>query len=87
MRVLHKNSGLTIATKEDIAPKVGIEIDSKEEAYLFYNMYARYVGFNVHKKFGKTKVRQIKQQSFLANFVVMKLVTRRKLNGKERNLE
>ena len=55
MRVLHKNSGLTIATKEDITPKVGIEFDLKEEAYLFYNMYARYVGFNVHKNLAEQK--------------------------------
>lgn len=50
MCVLHKNSGLAIATKEDITPKVGIEFDSKKETYLYYNMYVRYVGFNVHKK-------------------------------------
>ena len=32
MCVLHKNNELTIATKEDITPKVGIDFDLKEKA-------------------------------------------------------
>ncbi|GMY07885.1 zinc finger SWIM domain-containing protein 3 [Fagus crenata] len=37
------------ATKEDITPKVGMEFDSENHAYLYYNMYAGYVGFSVRK--------------------------------------
>ena len=28
-------------------PKIGMKFDSKEETYLYYNIYVGYVGFNV----------------------------------------
>ena len=34
-------------TKKDIMPKIGMKFDSKEETYLYYNIYVGYVGFNV----------------------------------------
>uniref|UniRef100_A0A7N2LFV5 Protein FAR1-RELATED SEQUENCE n=1 Tax=Quercus lobata TaxID=97700 RepID=A0A7N2LFV5_QUELO len=36
-------------TKEDITPKIGMEFDSEDEAYLYYNIYARYVGFSIRR--------------------------------------
>ena len=36
-------------TIEDITPKIGMEFDSEEEAYLYYNTYAGYVGFSIHR--------------------------------------
>ena len=36
-------------TKEDITPKIGMEFDSEDEAYLYYNIFARYVGFSIRR--------------------------------------
>uniref|UniRef100_A0A7N2M262 SWIM-type domain-containing protein n=1 Tax=Quercus lobata TaxID=97700 RepID=A0A7N2M262_QUELO len=36
-------------TKEDITPKIGMEFDSEDEAYLYYNIYAGYVGFSIRR--------------------------------------
>ena len=72
-------------TKEDITPKIGMEFDSEDEAYLYYNIYAGYVGFSIRRDW--LNRRQIKQLSYPASFVVLKLVTRRKLHMMERNLE
>ena len=38
--------GENVDTK-DITPKIGMEFDSEDEAYLYYNIYAGYVGFNI----------------------------------------
>ena len=36
-------------TKEDITPKIEMEFDSEDEAYLYYNIYAGYVGFSIRR--------------------------------------
>jgi hypothetical protein len=37
-------------TKYIFEPLVGLTFDSEEEAYQFYNMYSREVGFGIKKK-------------------------------------
>ena len=36
-------------TKEDLTPKIGMDFDSEDEAYLYYNIYAGYVGFSIRR--------------------------------------
>lgn len=36
-------------TLDDIVPNVGMEFDTEDHAYRFYNMYAGFVGFSVRK--------------------------------------
>ena len=43
------NIGENANTKEDITPKIGMEFDSEDEAYLYYNIYAGYVGFSIRR--------------------------------------
>ena len=38
-----------VDNKEDITPKIGMEFDSEDEAYLYYNIYAGYVGFSIRR--------------------------------------
>jgi zinc finger SWIM domain-containing protein 3 len=41
----------------DFTPKLGIEFDSKQEAYDFYNEYGRNSGFSIRKEwYNKRKI-------------------------------
>ena len=47
-------------TKEHITPKIGMEFDSEDEAYLYYNICAGYVGFSIHRDWlNRSKVDKI----------------------------
>lgn len=52
-------SRLSLENEDDIdeVPKVGMEFESEDDAYVFYNRYAKVVGFSVRKDFlNKSKV-------------------------------
>ena len=38
----------SIPNEMDITPKIGMEFDLEDEAYLYYNICAGYVGFSIH---------------------------------------
>ena len=40
---------VSIDSEKDTTPKIGMEFDSEDEAYLYYNIYAGYVGFSIRR--------------------------------------
>ncbi|KAK7246236.1 hypothetical protein RIF29_41097 [Crotalaria pallida] len=41
-------------TEKDIVPYIGMEFETEDHAYKFYNMYAGFVGFSIRKEWRNT---------------------------------
>ena len=63
---------VSIDSKEDTTPKIRMEFDSEEEAYLYYNTYAGYVGFSIHRDW--LKIHSLKMLHFSMRYSWMLII-------------